>query len=57
LRMAGEVSGREVLAQLKKLVEGPLRSLERYFEGVERYEETVHNVNGRIAALEFKGRG
>jgi len=55
--MAGEVSGREVLAQLKKLVEGPLRSLERYFEGVERYEETVHNVNGRIAALEFKGRG
>jgi hypothetical protein len=53
----GEVSGLEVLEQLKKRVEGPLTSLERYFEGVERYEEIMRGVESWIAELEVKGRG
>ena len=57
LKRAGEASGLEVLAQLKKQVEGPLTSLERYFEGVEQYEEIVRGVSAWIAELETKGRG
>jgi len=53
----GEASGLEVLAQLKKQVEGPLTSLERYFKGVKRYEEIVRGVDVWVAKLEVKGRG
>jgi hypothetical protein len=56
LEGAGEASGLEVLAQLKKQVEGPLMSLEHYFEGVERYREIVRGVSSWIARLEVKGK-
>jgi len=56
-RYRGEVSGLEVLVQLKEKVEGPLMSLERYFEGVERYEEIMRGRKSWIAELEVKSRG
>jgi hypothetical protein len=55
LEGVGEVSGLEALAQLKKQVEGPLASLERYFKGVERYEGIMSGVSIWIAKLEVKG--